>query len=126
MKKITQKWIAIGENELGFAKLGLNADSFYPQVCAQSHQAAEKFLKALLAEKEITFKKTHDLNWLLEKCITFNSKCKKLEDECDFLNSFYMELRYPDSYPEKNLKDAKTAVKSADKIRDFIFEVIST
>jgi hypothetical protein len=39
MKQLTKKWIIIGENELGYAKLGFEADSFYSQICVQSHQA---------------------------------------------------------------------------------------
>jgi len=41
-----KEWLAKAEDDLNFAKLGLESN-FYSQVCFLSHQIIEKSLKAL-------------------------------------------------------------------------------
>jgi HEPN domain-containing protein len=125
MKKEASKWIHIGENELGYAKLGLKSNDFYSQVCAEAHQAVEKFLKAYLVERNSYFKKTHDLVWLVNKCADIDADFKKFEEDCEFMSDFFIELRYPDMLSDRTHEEAKRACKAADRVHDFILVKIT-
>ena len=45
-RKEAQRWWKQAENDLGYAELGFR-EGYYAQACFQSHQVAEKALKAL-------------------------------------------------------------------------------
>lgn len=57
-------------------------------------QASEKYLKAFLAYKEHDFKKTHSLEYLLQKCSEFDDDFDSI-DVKDLL-AFAVQIRYPD------------------------------
>ena len=42
--------------------------------CYHCHQAVEKYLKGFLVFKNISFSKTHDLDYLLELCVKAEDK----------------------------------------------------
>jgi len=83
-------------------------------------QSIEKALKSLFIEKVIPFKKTHnimELKTILQK----NSISIELtDDECDFLDSIYLPIKYPIGsalpffYPDKSIY--KNSISLAERV----------
>jgi HEPN domain-containing protein len=114
-----EAWMAMAEDDLNFAKVGLR-EKFYSQVCFLSQQVIEKVLKGYLVHGGKTYPKTHKLIDLYRLCNAdflgpFKNKIKLIDE-------FYIPTRYPDgvpgSLPERasNETDAKEALKTAEDI----------
>ncbi len=72
MKNITRKWIEKAEKDFLVAQREVKeAQPVFDAVCFHCQQCVEKYLKALLQEKEIYFEKTHDIGVLMDKCKDF-------------------------------------------------------
>ncbi len=93
------EWLYKADQDFGFAAMTVRdpAISFYDQICTSFHQAAEKYLKAYIVARELSFRKIHDLEKLLHICMTHDASLVSLEAACRFLNPFYVELRYADT-----------------------------
>lgn len=66
MKLETQEWLEKAEGDLKVARReAQTTDPVYDAVCFHAQQCAEKYLKALLEEHNITFPRIHDLVALL-------------------------------------------------------------
>ena len=94
MRDETQRWLEYAKENLASAKLLLQSGLYNP--CLQNvQQAVEKALKAILIEKAIKLKKTHDI--LTIKCLLqdHHLNVDLSDDECDFLNSIYLPSKYP-------------------------------
>ena len=73
------------------------------------------------------FKKIHDLPVLLQSCSTIDSNLEELQDDCKFLNRFYLDTRYPVHWPANYTKEeAFKAKKAAEHIRDAIRNVLKS
>ncbi|MFQ6098037.1 MAG: HEPN domain-containing protein, partial [Armatimonadota bacterium] len=61
-REFVRQWVAKAASHLGVARHLLSDGSPYVEViCFHAQQAAEKYLKAFLVERQIEFPKTHDL-----------------------------------------------------------------
>lgn len=100
--------------------------SFYNQACLAAQQTIEKSLKAFLLSHNILIEKTHRLNRLLRKCLTFDKSLKKFKNDCQIIDKYYFESRYPDFGPvgEYSKEQAKEALKIAKEILDYVGEKI--
>ena len=94
MRNETATWLRYAEENLASSYLLLQG-SLYNTCLQNVQQAVEKALKAILVEKAIRLKKTHDIlaikNLLHENSIVVDLS----DDECDFLNSIYLPSKYP-------------------------------
>ncbi len=96
MKRITEEWIFKAETDFKVAKRELNTgEPVYDAVCFHCQQCVEKYLKAVLQEKDVPFEKTHDLDVLLELCKNITSALLGLKPDLIELSSFAVEIRYP-------------------------------
>lgn len=93
MRKETEEWIKIAGEDLQSAGYLLEK-SVYRMACYHAQQTVEKFLKAILVEKEIDIPRIHNL-------LDLNNAAKKLgyetslsDEDAVFLNSIYRS-RYP-------------------------------
>jgi len=119
--KLAKEWFKIGKEELGFAKAAFeDLNAFYPQICFQCQQAVEKYLKGFLIYHQKTFPKIHDLVELIKICSKINKKFLKFSKKAAVLSQYYLTSRYPIEYPPAKKKEAKEALKIANKIIDFI------
>ena len=84
-----------------------------------SQQAVEKTLKSLLNYYKITFKKTHDLNFLFNQLKEVNEFLYEKHINLDELNDFAVEYRY-DILEENEELDRKAIYK---KVENFYNEV---
>jgi HEPN domain-containing protein len=98
----------------------LRAGSF-DAACFHAQQAAEKFLKAFLANRRVPFPYTHNLAKLLEICAGLDSAFRSLLDVAAPLTPYGVELRYDDSF-WPTMQTANEAQAAAATVRDFVLE----
>ncbi|MCK4554550.1 HEPN domain-containing protein [Candidatus Parcubacteria bacterium] len=117
-----KKWFYIGDNEFGFACLGLKdrQDKFYSQICFMFQQAIEKYLKGYLAAHNIKAKKTHDLRYLCQECSNINKKFVDFIEDCETISQYYIPSRYPAHWSTYTKKQAKESYQIAKKVIKFV------
>ncbi len=94
MKDETRIWLKYADENLKSAKLLSDNQLFNP--CLQNiQQAIEKFLKAVIVEFSMEFRKTHSINELKTIITGKGIDIDLTEDECDFLDSVYLPSKYP-------------------------------
>jgi HEPN domain-containing protein len=119
--ELVKEWLEKADEDYRFAASIVNESTFYAQICFHFHQAGEKFLKAFIVAHDLEFKKIHDLPVLLKMCSEKNSALNSLLSDCNFLNRFYIDTRYPVHWPSNYTKDvALEAMKCVDRIRSAI------
>ncbi len=77
-----EKWIIKAVNDLKVAEHELRqpADEIVTDaICFHCQQAVKKLLKACLASKNIDFGKTHNLEFLLERCLETDPDFKEVD-----------------------------------------------
>jgi len=125
--EIIRDWVKKADEDFQFAVTNLKQqNSYYPQICFHFHQAAEKYLKAYIVANELEFRKIHDLPLLLKICSSKDSTLDVLRDACEYLNTYYIETRYPVHWPTNfSFEEAERALKGADQIRLVIIKKIN-
>ncbi|CAK8718170.1 HEPN domain-containing protein [Candidatus Electrothrix aarhusensis] len=94
MRNETRRWLQYAEENFASARLLLQSSLFNP--CLQNvQQAVEKALKAILIEKAIKLKKTHDILTIKYLLNEHGLDIDLSDDDCDFLNSIYLPSKYP-------------------------------
>lgn len=123
-------WLYFAGEDLRAAKL-LCKEEIYSLACLHAQQCAEKLLKAFILFQGGNFKKIHDLNELLEICVSCgDGEIRRFEKELSILNTFYAPMRYPDGVPGglvdrmPNKKDADEAIEKADRLHDYVMKVV--
>jgi len=119
MQEETKNWIKYSEENFEAAKVLLESELFNP--CLHNiQQCIEKALKSIIIEKNISFKKTHNIFELKNILSENNIMIDLTDDECDFLDSIYLPTKYPVGsalpfyYPEKN--DCTKSIKMAENL----------
>lgn len=119
-------WFEKADNDLKSATILLKEHGSTETICFLCQQIAEKYLKGFLVFKEIKVGELrkwhiHDLPRLREKCQQIDNSFRGIEEECYILNKYYIETRYPIDPPlEYSKSEAKIALQSAEKVRNFI------
>jgi HEPN domain-containing protein len=125
-KRLIREWLEKAEEDFGFASSVIEDSPYYPQICFHYQQAAEKYLKAFIVANELEFRKSHELLELLSICKAKEQAFSEIEEECNFLNRFYIDTRYPVHWPANYRKeDALKAQTAAKKIADTVSLLIS-
>ena len=117
--KLLKEWLAFAKENLLFAQAGMREDfSPYHTICFLCQGSAEKYLKAFLIWQGWELKKTHDLSELLDFCCEYDESFEELFPECETLNEYIAEGRYPGDLPFESIgKDAAgKAIEAAEKI----------
>ncbi len=114
------EWVAKAEEDFAGA-VDLNRRRAQPLpnlVCFHAQQCAEKYLKAFLIDRGITFPKIHDLVALLDLCVGCDQTFEVLRESCLLLDPYSVLFRYPgqDAVPE----DAKLAMEAVREVRAFM------
>jgi HEPN domain-containing protein len=104
----------------------INDTTYYAQVCFHYQQAAEKYLKAYIVAHELEFRKSHELLELLSICEKEDRSILMVEEDCQYLNRFYIDTRYPVHWPANYTKEhALKAQNAAKNIADTIKKMLS-
>ena len=120
--EIVQEWLEKAHEDFEFALVNFQERRpFYAQMCFHFHQAAEKYLKSHIIANELEFRKIHDLPVLLKVCLEKDPSLAELQEACEYLNTFYIETRYPVHWPTNyDQEEAQKAKLAAEHIRDAI------
>ena len=96
MKPSTSEWVDKAEEDYRVmtAVAGLNPPA-HDAVCFHAQQAAEKYLKAVLAERVIAFPKVHDLTRLLDLIDPAINELSAMRADLDALSRLSVQVRYP-------------------------------
>ncbi len=96
MQPATSEWITKAEGDFNTAMREYRARKFpnYDAACFHAQQCAEKYLKALLQEKNVEFSKTHDLVKLLS-LLPEGIGLSALRASLAILSTAAVEYRYP-------------------------------
>ena len=125
--QLLRDWLAFAKENLLAAK-ALISEDFAPfhTVCFLSQGSAEKYLKAFLIWQGWSLKKTHALSELLKYCSDYDENLVQLASECQLLNDYAIEGRYPGDLPFEGIgkQDAKEAIEAAEKIEALVLERI--
>ncbi|MBC8234096.1 HEPN domain-containing protein [bacterium] len=125
--KFIKDWLSFARENLLFAKAGMKeAFSPYHTICFMCHGSAEKYLKAFLLWKGWELKRTHDLSELLDFCCEYDASFEHLFPECELLNEYITEGRYPGDLPFESIGEynAKEAIEAAEKIEEHVLKNI--
>ena len=121
-RSIVEEWLAKAKEDFEFARVNLEERiSFYAQICFHFQQAAEKYLKAYIVAHELEFRKIHELTLLCKICMGEDPSFEEIKAECEFLNTFYVDTRYPVHWPSNfSEQEAGKAFQASLRIRVFI------
>jgi len=117
MKALTNEWVIKAEGDFNTAQREMSAEESpnYDAACFHAQQCAEKYLKARLAEADISFTKTHDLGAILNLLIPVEPTWESMRKELDSLTDRAVEVRYPGYSTQAG--EASEAVQIARKVR---------
>jgi HEPN domain-containing protein len=113
------EWIKIADDDFDSAEILNQAKrKHYEIICYHCAQAVEKYLKGYLEYIDIISEKTHNLTYLCSICMDNDNRFINIKAECDFLNKFANDIRYPHRY-ETNENDVNFCIHAVKKIKDF-------
>jgi len=114
-----REWFLIADQDFDSANF---LTKMYPKpieiICYHCTQAVEKYLKGFLEYNDVVPEKTHNLSYLLDRCIEINDIFKAILKECDFINRFTTNIRYIHR-KEITETDVEYVLKFTIKIKNF-------
>lgn len=121
LKAYIRNWLQKAENDLTLAKdeRYLKEENHVTDgICFHCQQAAEKYLKAYLVSSGIDFGKTHNLEFILIKCVTIDRDFEQLD--VGNLTYYGVTVRYPDDFYMPTLDEADKAIIIAENVKAFV------
>jgi HEPN domain-containing protein len=109
MKPIVAEWVAKAEGDFATFERERRArkNPNYDAACFHAQQCAEKYIKALLCDRNIAFGKVHDLVALLDSLVNKEQKWELFREDLAYLSDFAVAFRYPgDSADKETARDA--------------------
>ena len=91
-------------------------------VCFHCQQAVEKYLKALLLSNNEDIQKTHNIDFLLNKCKKYNQELERYIGNP--LSDYAVDLRYLDTAYIPTVEETKEAIELMNKIISVIKETM--
>jgi HEPN domain-containing protein len=120
MKPLTAEWVTKAEGDFEVAQRELRArkNPNYDAVCFHYQQCAEKYLKAVLCQSDISFGKVHDLVVLLEQVLPAKPQWEVFREDLAYLSDFSVTFRYPGESADK--ATAKEAQRRCRMFREIV------
>ena len=117
-----QSWLRKAEGDLRASAhlLSLKQEDYFASAF-HAHQAAEKFLKALLVRHQIPFRKTHDIQQLPQLASRTDLSIKEELASAATLTPFGVEFRYPGE-EIADIETAKEALQQARSVQSSILK----
>jgi HEPN domain-containing protein len=114
---LVDQWIAKAAEDIGLARhiVGTNLP-FVAAAGFHCQQAVEKYLKALLVDRQVEFPKTHDLGDLLDLIEPFDADLAAEMKGITWLTPYGVDFRYPSDLPAMSGEKAKQALELAVKV----------
>ena len=116
--EVLRQWVQKAENDLLNATQVLKLGKRCPvdTVCYHAQQCVEKYLKALLINRDLDFRKTHNIAVLIKLLPPSARPDLPLADQ-DRLTEYATTTRYPGDYDPLAIAEARAAVKLARRVR---------
>ncbi|MFQ5852797.1 MAG: HEPN domain-containing protein [Candidatus Binatia bacterium] len=119
MKRRTVEWVEKAEGDSKMGKREMQAvDPHWDGICFLAQQCAEKYLKALLEEHNITFQKTHDLVALLDLSKGLLPELDPIRSQLAHLSTFGLAARYPGVRADRQASE--NALKTVENVRTVV------
>jgi len=127
-RELVQEWLARADDDFQFALINFKEGrTFFSQICFHLQQSAEKYLKSYIVAYELEFRKIHDLPLLLKICMSREPSLEQLRGDCEYLNTYYVETRYPVHWPTRlSGEDTERALQAASRVRDIVKEKVGS
>ena len=94
MKDETRTWLSYADENLDVAELAF--EHGHLNACLQNaQQAVEKYLKAIIVERDLEFRRSHNIRELLGLLTAQDIALSVTEDEMDLMDSIYVPSKYP-------------------------------
>ena len=94
MKDETLAWLSYASENFDVSKLALKHGHLNSSL-QNSQQAVEKYLKAIIVEKDFGFKKTHSIRELVMMLSSRGITVNLSDDEIDLMDTIYVPSKYP-------------------------------
>ena len=121
VRELAEEWLVRAEHDLRVARYLLTMPDPPPEsVGFHAQQCAEKSLRGFLTFYQIVFERRHDLNYLIDLCVSMDGDFEQFRINADELTPYAVEFRYPDALPLMPLEPARLAVDTADRIYKFV------
>jgi HEPN domain-containing protein len=121
VRELASEWLTRAEHDLRVARYLLTMPDPPPEsVGFHAQQCAEKALKAYLTLHQIRFERRHDLNYLIDLCLSLEGDFEQFRAEADELTPYAVEFRYPEALPPLSLESVSAAVDTAEHIYAFV------
>lgn len=124
MKDEMRIWVSYADENLDVAALAL--DHGHLNACLQNaQQAVEKYLKAVIIERDLPFLRTHSVRELVGTLTEHDITPLISEDEMDLMDTIYVPSKYPvysalpEALPDRAI--CHEALSIARKTRDFAY-----
>jgi HEPN domain-containing protein len=129
MKDETRIWLSYADENLDVA--GLALDHGHLNACLQNaQQSVEKYLKAMIVEHDLEFRRTHSIRELLGLLVDKDISLNISEDEMDLMDSIYVPSKYPDySALPQTLPDpsiCRDALRIAHKVKHLTTNILKS
>ena len=89
-----QEWISKANKDIRTVEIMKEFEDLTEIICFHCQQAVEKYLKALLIKNDYEITKTHNIDYLLNKCLQVNEEFEKYLGTA--LSEYAVDTRYPD------------------------------
>ena len=120
MREDVERWLKFAEMDLRVSRLAFE-NKIYIYSAYHAQQAVEKYLKAFLISKDQPYPRTHDIKFLIYKCMEIDESFRQLLDmDVDKLTIYATGTRYPEYEFEVTDDMAREALEKAEKVRVFI------
>jgi len=124
-EQFLKQWLIKADNDLTVARHELSlpeVDRVTEAICFHCQQAAEKYLKAFLISRNQEIGKTHNLEYLRERCAQYVERFRALD--LGDLTSYAVEVRYPDDFFIPSMEEAEKSLTITERIRAFVLGLI--
>ena len=123
-----QAWIRKAESDVNNARLILASQEEAPPldtVCFHCQQAAEKYLKAFLVDRDVSFLHSHNLSDLVVACAEADGAFAAVRTKAETLTPYAVEIRYPDDFYMPMRHEAEEAYEIALEIKQLVLVRLS-
>ncbi len=122
-KKYLQQWIGKAEEDLLVVQQLMSSEiPIKGPIAYHCQQSAEKFLKAFMLFHSLEIPRTHNIEFLLEKCAQIDKSFSNVDP--GNLTDYGVELRYPGDFLEPSLKEIETMISVVKNIRGMVLDKI--
>ncbi len=122
---IVKRWFSKGDNDLKNIQNNLESEDIPTDtICFHAQQAIDKYIKGALVYFDQDISKAHDLVKLLTEIASFIPELSVMEEDLEKITEFAVEVRYPDSFYDHSLEEAKGAYEIALKVKDIVLSKV--